>query len=75
MDIIAVWNKEAQQRLTGASLTELAANTAKEYPRSSLGKESVPRKRGHRPHHQACLPPVLQIKKRRRHWPEKRPKR
>ena len=56
-------------------LTKLAANTAKEYPRSSLGKESVPRKRGHRPHHQACLPPVLQIKKRVRHWPEKRPKR
>ena len=40
-------------------LTELAANTAKEYPRSSLGKKSVPCKRGHRPHHQPCLPPVL----------------
>ena len=30
---------------------------------------------GHRPHHQPCLPPVLQIKKRGRHWPGKRPKR
>jgi len=32
----------------------LAANTAKEYPRSSLGKKSVTRKRGHRPHHHVC---------------------
>jgi len=40
-------------------LTELAANTAKEYPRSSLWKKSVPRKWGHRPHHQPRLPPAL----------------
>jgi hypothetical protein len=65
-----------EQRSTTAfnwCLTELAANT-KEYPRSSLGGKSVPCKRGHRPHHQPCLPPVLQIKKRVRHWPGKRPK-
>ena len=30
----------------------MAANTAKEYPRSSLRKIPAPRKGGHRPHHQ-----------------------
>ena len=55
-------------------LAKLAANIAKEHPRSSLEKISVPRKRGHRPHHQPCLPTVLQIKKRGLHWPGKRPK-
>jgi hypothetical protein len=38
MDIIAVWNKEAKQRLTDASPNWLQSNSAKEYPRSSLGK-------------------------------------
>ena len=73
MDIIAVWNKEAKQRLTDASPIWLQT-LQRSIPRSSLGENSVPCKRGHRPHHQSCLPTVLQIKKRGLHWPGKRPK-
>jgi len=73
MDIIAIWNKEAKQRLTDASPNWL--QTLQRSILEAVWEKSVPRKRGHRPHHQPCLPPVLQIKKRGRHWPGKRPKR
>jgi hypothetical protein len=64
MDIIAVWNKEAKQRLTDGSPNWLQI-LQRSIPEAAWEKKSVPCKRGHRPHHQPCFPPVLQIKKRK----------
>ena len=64
MDNIAVWNNEAKQCLTDGSPNWLQI-LQRSIPEAAWEKKSVPCKRGHRPHHQPCFPPVLQIKKRK----------
>ena len=54
------WNKEAKQRFNWY-LTELAANTAKEYPRSSFRKNI--RTSQEKTHHQPCLPRYFKSKR------------
>jgi len=54
---------------------QIGCKHCKGVSQKQFGRKSAPHKGGHRPHHQPRLPPVLQIKKRGRHWPGKRPKR
>ena len=54
MDIIAVWNKEAQQCLTELP-HRIGCKHCKGVSQKQFGKKISTCKRGHRPHHQPCL--------------------